>query len=407
MQKRCINTDFPILLPKDIDISKWAVIACDQFNATPEYWYKLEKFVNGEPSTLNLIFPEVYLNQDKKQRIEKINTKMVEYVNTDLFSAVKHPVLVERTLLNGKKRIGIVLSIDIEDYEFSGIESLIRPTEDTIMERLPIRVQIRESAKLELPHTLLLVDDREKTIIEPIYEKHASLKKLYECDLNMNGGHIVGYEAPFDESMLQKFDKLLDAELQTEKYGKDAGLLFTVGDGNHSIATAKVLWNKIKVGLTEDEKLNHPSRYFLLEVINIYDDSLEFHSINRIVYNADSKFVKAFQKNVKGNGSITLLTKEKTMQLPCPEKASECIKAVQEFLEEYVKHSDIEIEYVHGENHLKEVVVNYGGVGIIMPEFDKKDLFSYVINVGNLPKKAFSIGAAEEKRYYLEAKIIK
>ncbi|HKL73474.1 MAG TPA: DUF1015 domain-containing protein [Clostridia bacterium] len=397
-----------ILIPKNIDFNKWSVIACDQFTSQPSYWEKLANIVGDSPSTLKITYPEIYLNDHIETRIEKINKAMESYLSGDVFEKLNSFVLVERTVASGKKRVSLVVSVDLESYDYRRVRAGIRATEDTIMERLPVRIRIRKKASIELPHIILLMDDTSKEIIEPLYEQKENLRKLYDFELNMNGGHIVGYEINNREEIIAKFDKLLQPELQKAKYGNDAGIEFAVGDGNHSMATAKEHWNNIKKTLTESEIENHPARYCLVEILNIYDEGLIFEPIHRVIMTKNrDEFLNGLKNTINGEGSMTIVTPEKDFAISCPKSSAATITAVQEYIENMMAAKMVEVDYVHGLHHLREVVKNNGGIGIIMPQFAKDELFNYVINVGNLPKKAFSIGTAENKKYYLEAKRIK
>jgi uncharacterized protein (DUF1015 family) len=397
-----------ILLPHNVDLQKWAVIACDQFTSEPSYWKKLESFVGDSPSTLKLIFPEVYLNDNVVERIENINITMTNYLKKGILKEIDGFVLVEREVEFGHKRIGLILSVDLEKYDWNRVRCMIRATEDTLVERLPPRVRIRRNADIELSHILVLIDDSKKEIIEPVYKNKAQLKKLYDFELNMGGGHICGYEVDNTHEIVTKLEKLLDPKVQREKYGWDAGLLFAVGDGNHSLASAKKWWDELKINLSEEERENHPARYALLEVVNIYDDALNFEPIHRVMNNCDVSFVDKLKSAIHGEGSLKLFTKDKEFIIPAPSKSSELIKQVQNFIEEYNKQNHSKVDYIHGEDHLREVVHNTdNSIGIVMPYFAKNELFNYVLNVGNLPKKAFSIGNPEFKRYYLECKRIR
>jgi hypothetical protein len=396
-----------ILIPKNVDFEKWSVIACDQFTSQHSYWDKLAKFVGDAPSTLKITYPEIYLNDNRENRVKNINATMEQYLNNDLFEELNSFVLVERTVEGGKKRLSLVVSVDLESYDYRRIKTGIRATEDTILERIPVRIQIRKNASIELPHIILLMDDTEKDIIESIYAQKDSLRKLYDFDLNMDGGHIAGYEVPCRDEIIAKFDKLLDSDLQIKKYGCDAGIEFAVGDGNHSMATAKEHWNALKVNLSEEERKTHPARFCLVEILNIYDDGLIFEPIHRVVTKYDENFITDLKAKLSGSNKLTVITPDKSIELACPSSSSETIKAVQEYIEERIKRGLVEVDYIHGINHTREVVKDTNGIGIFMPEFSRNELFHFVINVGNLPKKAFSIGTAENKKYYLEAKKIK
>ncbi len=400
---------FPILLPKDCDYKKWAVIACDQFTTNKQYWNDLATYIGEAPSTLHLTFPEIFLKEkDIQPRIDQINSTMKNYIGNGIFKEIPGMVLVERTFPDNKKRIGMLLSVDLERYNYQKADVPIRATEATIVERLPVRMQIKEKAAIELPHILLLIDDQDKKIIEPIYSMRDKLNKLYDFDLNQDGGHICGYHVPQTDDVENKMLALLQPELQVKKYGHDAGILFAVGDGNHSMASAKEHWNIIKQSLSEKERENHPARYILVEVVNLYQDSMDFHPIHRIIMNCPSTedFIASLQKHLTGNGKITVISKKGEITLSCPENNATTIRTIQEFISEYKQKFGAELDYEHSEKQARLLASTDNTVSILMPTFDKKELFNYVVNVGNLPLKAFSIGTEETKRYYIEAKRI-
>lgn len=396
-----------ILLPHGVDYEKWAVIACDQFTSQKNYWTELEKFVGDAPSTLKITYPEIYLNDNMDYRITQINKTMQHYLDEDLFDKYDSFVLVERTVESGKKRVSLVVSVDLECYDWNRVEVPIRASEDTIMERLPVRLKIREHAPIELPHIILLIDDIKKEIIENLYCQRDKLTKLYDFELNMGGGHIRGWKVDNCTEIIQQFETLLDEGNQIKKYGKNAKIMFAVGDGNHSMATAKQHWINLKKTLTEEEIKKHPARFCLAEVLNIYDEGLDFEPIHRVVTKYDDNFLSDLEQSLQGEGKLKIVTKEKDFFVDCPCSGSQTIKAVQEFIEERLKRKLVEVDYIHGEHHTRKVVSETEGIGILMPEFTREELFDYVVNVGNLPKKAFSIGTAENKKYYLEAKRIK
>lgn len=397
-----------ILLPKNVDFQKWAVIACDQFTSQASYWEKLSSFVGDAPSTLKITYPEIYLNENREERVAKINATMNEYLSGGIFESTNSFVLVERTVQGGKKRVSLVVSVDLESYDYHRVLTGIRATEDTILERLPVRISIRKNAPIELPHIILLMDDKDKNIIEPLYQNKDSFRKLYDFDLNMDGGHIAGYEITCTDQLIEKFDNLTDVDRQNKMYGFDAKIAFAVGDGNHSMATAKEHWNSLKQSLSDEEKLTHSARFCLVEILNIYDDGLYFEPIHRVVFpkNEDS-FIEGLKNALSDCAKINYEASGKIISLNCPKSSAETIKSVQEYIEDIMESGQATCDYVHGVHHVEEVVKSLGGIGILMPEFSKEELFNYVINVGNLPKKAFSIGTAENKKYYLEAKRIK
>ena len=399
----------PILLPKKCDLSKWAVIACDQYTTNMNYWQELYDYIGDAPSTLHITFPEIFLKDaDIQPRIDKINAEMKRYTEIGFFKEVPGMVLVERTLPSGKKRIGLVMSVDLEQYDYHKVEVPIRATEATILERLPVRMRIKENASIELPHILLLYDDRKKEIVEPIYENRDKLTKLYDFTLNQNGGSVRGYHVPDTEETEKKFLSLLDEKTQIEKYGVNAKMLFAVGDGNHSMASAKEHWNILKQSLSPEERLNHPARYILVEVVNLYQDSMDFEPIHRVVRCADTEaFINGLKKVLSGPKTLTLVSGDKDISIPCPADSAETIKTVQEYLSKGKKENAIEIEYEHSESQVRTLAQQKDTVGMLMPTFDKSTLFNYVVHNGNLPQKAFSIGTEDTKKYYIEAKRIK
>lgn len=398
-----------IMLPKqDVDMSKWATIACDQFCADHAYWQTLDSYVGDAPSTLRLVIPEIYLNGNMQPKIDAIHTAMSGYLKQGLLYNHTGIVLVERALSDGGKRVGIVVGIDLEAYDWNRIRVPVRATEDTIISRLPIRVDIRAKAELELPHALVLIDDNKKEIIEPLYAQRDSLKKLYDFKLNMGGGRIIGHAVQDAEPILAKLSALLDPETQISKYGSDAGIMLAVGDGNHSMAAAKICWDRLKQTLTPDQRISHPARFMLAEIINLYGGGMELQPIHRLLYRADNyAFVDGLKARLAGNGTLGIIIGGGTQYIDAPQDAATTIKLVQEYIEDYQKqHPAAKVEYVHNDKHLANAAASTGGVGLLMPYFPADGLFNYIVNVGNLPKKAFSIGEPEDKRYYLEAKMI-
>lgn len=410
-----------ILLPnKSVDMSKWAVVACDQYTSEPEYWEGVKKATEGSPSALNVIFPEVYLSKDNAPIIESINKTMHEYLDTGVLQSIGEGfVLIERSTPITPKRLGLVMAVDLEDYSFVREDKAnIRATEGTVVERIPPRVKIREHAPIELPHIMLLIDDRNKSVIEPLYENRDKLTKLYDFDLNMNGGHLRGWHVTDTAPVEKALAKLLDEDVLKEKYGStDEVMLFAVGDGNHSLATAKACWNNLKATLSAEEQKNHPARYALVEVMNLHDEGLEFEPIFRSVFNVDTAdFLDGLYKAVKDSGlkcdykCYTYTTKDGRKDLMLPSNAAVAVGLVQDFIDAYIKsHAGSEVDYVHGEDSLKQVTdAAPNRVAITLPPLAKNDLFDYVLKVGAFPRKTFSMGEAFEKRYYVEArKIIK
>lgn len=399
-----------ILLPKNVDMTKWSCVACDQFTSEPDYWQKLEEFVGDSPSTLKLIYPEVYLKNSDNNRVDAINDTMVEYYDKGLFEEVESLILVKRVLNNGEVRLGLMLAVDLEAYEYTPEnKALIKATEKTVVERLPARINVRKNATLELPHVMLLVDDPDMSIIEPLYSESEEYEILYDFQLNMDGGYIVGYKVPNPERVLEKIYSLLDDELIYSRYGvKENKILFAVGDGNHSLATAKECWELTKNGLTEDERVNHTARYALCELVNLYDESLKFEPIHRIIFNANDDFIVNMALNLSGEGRIKVVYSNEEYWINVPINPSEAIRDIQDFIDAYIEeHSEVEQDYIHGDANLSQIAARDNAIAIFMPTLSKEGLFKYCLERGVLPRKSFSMGVAEDKRYYLEARKIK
>ena len=395
-----------ILLPrKGVDWSKYAVIACDQYTSNLEYWNSLKDEIGDKVSTFNMIYPEAYLeNTNNEEYISKINQNIDRYLdNNDLVDIGECFILVERITSYGIRRLGLVLAVDLEDYSFEkGSNALIRASEATIVERIPPRLKIRKDADIELPHILVLFDDPHKDIVESLYKNRDKLEKVYDFELNKDGGRIRGYKVENTDEIIGKFHKLL--------VKNDNGLLFIVGDGNHSLATAKAHWELIKKDLTKEEQENHPARFALVEANNLYDDGIIFEPIHRVLFNVDRKFEKELRNRVSGNYvSFTYTKEEGKKELRMPKNAPMAYLLVQTFLDEYLKsHPDTKIDFIHDEEELLAVAdKNINSIAIAMPALTKADLFDYLAKDRVLPRKSFSMGHANEKRYYLEAKKIK
>ncbi len=395
-----------ILLPKKgINMTAWAVIACDQFTSQLDYWKRVEKLVGEQPSTLRMMFPEAYLGKvDEKAYIDKINATIQEYLdNNILVDQGECFILVDRKTNVVDRRLGLMIAIDLEDYTYEkGVKSLIRASEATIVERIPPRLKIRENAPVELPHILFLYDDKERKIIEPLYQNRDKLEKVYDFELNEDGGHLTGYKVTDTKKVIQQFEELL--------HQNNNGLLFIVGDGNHSLATAKAHWDKVKVHLSEEERKNHPGRFALVEALNIYDEGLIFEPIHRVIFNCENDFLDGLKKVLVGeNKSYAYSTSLGKVELNLPKVGPEAYKIVQTYVDNYLKsHKDASVDYIHDEDQTIEVAKSHpGSVAIIMPALTKGDIFDYIAKDEVLPRKAFSMGHATEKRYYLESKRIK
>lgn len=402
-----------ILLPKaGVDPAKWAVIACDQFTSEPEYWDSLDHLVGASPSTLRLILPEAYLDRETEQSVHAINRSMEEYLKAGILQdAGDGLILVERQTPYVPRRLGLVLAVDLEAYSYQpGSHPQIRATEQTVASRIPPRVRIRQNAPIELPHVLLLINDQEERIIETLYANRHHLEKIYDFDLNMNGGHLRGYQIADAASVLASFDQLISSDYSRTMYNDpDAALLGLVGDGNHSLASAKAHWENVKAHLNDAQKAAHPARYALVEVENIYDEGLRFEPIHRVVFHAGNDFLPGLFRLQTGDFPAAVYSKKggKTA-LSLPKVAPIAIKLVQEYIDAYLKtHPAAKVDYVHGWDHLVSVCdKEAGAIGITLPPLAKEDLFPYVLKEGVLPRKSFSMGEAVEKRYYFESKRI-
>ncbi len=413
-----------ILLPdfnsKNISAESWAVVACDQFTSEPEYWAETERLVGDSPSTLRVILPEAYLSETDA-RIGSINSTMEEYLNDVLVCHKDSMIYTERTQSDGSLRRGIVLCVDLECYDFRrGAASLIRATEATVIERIPPRVKIRRDAPIELPHVMLLIDDPHGTVIEPLAKATDTLcpTVAYDTDLMQGGGHIVGrfLSADARNAVESALEALTSPEAMAERYGDPslAPLLFAVGDGNHSLATAKTIYEELKRTYGEEAK-THPARYALVEVVNIHDSAMQFEPIYRVVFGVDKNKLllrlNQYISHLKGNmppQELTVLLEggeSVSVTVPHPEKTLP-VATLQDFLDIYKSsHPECELDYIHGEGSVKRLV-GKDTVGFIFSGMGKDELFKTVIYDGALPRKTFSMGHAQDKRYYMECRRI-
>ena len=405
MNKRIVVAPH-ILLPKSgTDMSAYAVIACDQFTSQIEYWNDLKKSIGDKLSTFHMIYPEAYLeNTNQDEYIKQINKNIEGYLkNNQLVDIGECFILVERITDYGVRRLGLVLSIDLEEYSYKrGVPCSIKASEATIVERIPPRLKIRKDAPIELPHTLVLFDDKDKTIIESLYAKRNSLPCAYDFELNQKGGHIRGYVVKDTKKVIDQFKALYEKN--------NNGLMFVVGDGNHSLATAKAHWDNVKVNLSEEERKNHPARFALVEANNIYDDGIIFEPIHRVLFNCSDEFVDGLVKACDGpvNECYVYSQKHGKTPLKTPKNAAETYQIVQKYIDEYLnKHPETKVDFIHDESSLLDVAKKNPDSGaILMPALGKSDIFEFVSKDMVLPRKSFSMGHASEKRYYLEAKRI-
>lgn len=450
------------------DLYKWSVIACDQYTSQPEYWAETDRNVGSAPSTLHLTLPEVYLGgADEAERVKEIHRTMERYLLDGTLQEMQEGfMLVERGFGKEYSRCGLVVEIDLETYEYKkGAHSLTRPTEMTVEERIPPRLRVRQTASVELPHIMLLIDDPEREIIEPLMARKGEFEKVYDTDLMQEGGHVSGWLIPKGketQEIMEKVELLAEPSAFRERYGLEEDypiLNFAVGDGNHSMATAKAAWENIKKSLNEKEQQNHPARFCLCEIVNVHDESLVVEPIHRVVFQVREEELLAAARNFYEEKGCQLVVTEKTAMSPlekdhksvkdravltasktdgesgaeleiavgkeeahcftlCSSKGWKNVKVInpqwgiavatlQAFLDDFLaKHSESKIDYIHGDDVVAKLGTQEGNLGFFLPEIQKEDLFIGVIKDGVLPRKTFSMGEANEKRYYMECKRI-
>jgi hypothetical protein len=432
-----------IFLPNEkIDLSKWSVVACDQYTSQLDYWNKVKDNTQQQASSLNIIFPEVYLEEDGEQRLKNINQTMRDYLDQGVLKALNKPafVLVDRKTSQTASRKGLVVSIDLEQYDFNkGSSSLIRATEGTIVDRLPPRIKVRQDAEIELPHIMVLIDDPDKTVIEPLFEDK-NLQLLYDFELMENSGHLKGYAIDRPDQLQHIADtlsQLADGDNFSKKYNAQGEevLLYAMGDGNHSLATAKAIWETLK---SEADDVNaimqNPARYALVELVNIHDQGLQFEPIHRVLFNVrpahlldalsnyyfkneclvssckseqdmisqsqqaktDTNHIIPFVSS-EGYGFITINDPSFTLE----------IASIEDFFNIYLDANDVKVDFIHGDDVVNDLGSKEGNMGFFFPPISKSSLFKTIIFDGALPRKTFSMGEADEKRFYLEARKIK
>ena len=421
MNKTFLPADILVPNKEKCDLSKWSVVACDQYTSEPEYWEKAESIVGDTPSTLRITFPEIYLeNEGKEERIKNINANMESYLDEGIFTKYADSfIYIERTLADGTVRKGLIGKVDLEDYNYlPGSQSAIRATEGTVLERIPPRVAIRKNAALESPHIMILIDDPERTVIEPLSAKKSDFEKVYDFELMLGGGHIAGYLANSEEEKISAaLTALADKDNFEKKYNvADKGvLLFAVGDGNHSLATAKECFEQIKATLPKEEWENHPARYALVELVNLHDESLAFEPIHRVVFDVNTAHMleemKKFYDISFGNGdgqcfTYVTATGEGNLRINNP-SSNLTVGSLQAFLDYYTKKFGGRIDYIHGDDVVRSLSANLGNIGFLLPNISKSELYPTVILDGALPRKTFSMGHAHDKRFYLETRKIK
>lgn len=396
MQKTFLPAN--ILLPKG-DMKKWSVIACDQYTSNKKYWENAKKTAEGAPTALDLILPEIYLEENVEQKIADINKNMEKYLAEGVFCEYKNCyIYLERTLKNGDVRHGVIGMLDLCDYDYNkGSTALVRATEATVLERIPPRVKIRKDASLELPHVMLLSDDRDDSVVNTIKGFKDKLEKIYDFDLMADSGHATGYliNGEYANVVNEAFEKLVE--------GDSDKLLFAVGDGNHSLATAKTCYEQNKTDL---------NRYALVEVVNINDASLNFEPIYRVLFDVNPKeFIDRFVLDLGGEyhgedaHSFTCIYGDTKTEISVKATSKLAVGTLQSYLDEFA--SDVKIDYIHGVDEVESLCKNHNTLGFVFDSMEKNELFDAVKADGALPRKTFSMGHADDKRFYIEARKIK
>lgn len=433
-----------LLLPRTgTDLMKWAVVACDQYTSQPDYWVRVETLVGEAPSTLRLILPEAYLGApDEAQRIQVIQETMSRY----LAEGVLEPqppgfILVERETARGRTRKGLIAALDLDHYDFNpGAKTLIRPTEGTILERLPPRIRVRENAPLELPHVMVLIDDPEHSVIEPLFAEPQ--ERLYDFPLMLDSGRVRGWLAHHPllvQWVVEQLTRLADPAAFAARYGVEGEpvLLYAMGDGNHSFATAKIIWENLKRAASDPVAImNHPARHALVELVNLHDEGLDFEAIHRVAFDVNAGHLLAALGDFLAaqDSTLTVLdspsweaARRTWLEVQRPDRHTAAfltrdrcgvliverprltlpVATLQAFLDPYLQgQPGARLDYIHGESALEQLGRQPGNMGFYLPTLDKGDFFRTVIRDGALPRKTFSMGEADEKRFYLECRRI-
>lgn len=431
-----------VLLPKaGVEYAKWAVVACDQYTSQLDYWAKAEELTAGAPSTLNLILPEAYLGKPGEAvRIENVKKTMADYLEAGVLEDKGQGFVFVKRQAEGKERLGLVMALDLEEYDYTkGASTLIRATEGTIVDRIPPRLRIREGAPIELPHILVLIDDPRRTVIEPLAQRTGEMQLLYDTDLMLDGGHITGHfvqEAGLVQGVLDALAALTDATAFEAQYGKGhAPLLFAMGDGNHSFATAKAAWENIKKTLPESAWETHPARYALVEIENVHDEGIVFEPIHRVLFGIQPEAALSGLQALlqEANGGVARQAFESVEALHAALAAGRegahllpyyhggkcgmfvvtgpaqqlAVGTLQAAIDALLKEQPgSEVDYIHGENVVLELSAKPEAIGFTLPAMAKSALFKTVVYDGALPRKTFSMGEANEKRYYMECRRI-
>ncbi|WP_105203479.1 DUF1015 domain-containing protein [Neobittarella massiliensis] len=408
---------------KEVDLQKWCVVACDQYTSQPEYWEQVRQQVGEAPSTLHMIIPECDLEKDDiDKQIKSAGAAMEDYLQRDLLEPFSDFLYLRRTLRDGGIRRGLLGIIDLECYDFApGSQSLVRATEGTVLERIPPRVRVRQQAALECPHVMLLIDDRAHTVIEPIEQRVEQLEQVYDTPLMQDSGRAVGYLCDGAENwrIMQALSELADTDGFNRRCGtqSQAPLLFAVGDGNHSLATAKTCYEQIKKQLSPQQALMYPARYALVEVVNLHDESLVFEPIHRVAFGVQpQQLLEALSAQC---GAVPASSESAGQQIKV--QIGDCVQdyclktptsnlpvgTLQNFLDSYLAQCGGRVDYIHGEQAVAALTAQPNTVGFLLPAMQKEDLFRTVVLDGALPRKTFSMGHAWDKRFYLECRRIR
>ena len=419
------NTGFSkgdILVPNVENMTAWSVIACDQYTSQPQYWREVEKFVGTKPSTLNMMVPEIdFTSTDLEQHIASVNRAMRTYLRRHLFSEVHDYIYTRRILSNGKVRCGLIGVIDLEQYEFNpGSRTTVRATEGVIQNLIEPRLNIRDVAPLEVSHTMLLIDDRENAVFAPLEQKTQQMQQLYSFDLMKDSGSISGYLVTPQQSehIDRTLSSLANIDRMEEKYGiTDKGILvYAVGDGNNSLATAKLHYDNLKRTLSPQKLQNHPARYTLAEIVNLNDPSFDFEPINRMVFGVDtanflhqlSRMHRISFTQQEGQQYFDCVIGNETTRIWIADPSSNVVTGtVQNFIDHYIREFSGKVDYVHGETIVRKLAAQVDNIGILFPPIPKQSLFETILIDGALPRKTFSMGTAADKRFYLECRKIK
>ena len=428
MSEACFTTADILLPAAGVPLDPWACIAVDQFTSQPEYWQRAEHLADGKPSTLHIILPEAYLGTPQEaERLESIRRTMEEYRKTVLTRKVHGYVYVERTQMDGTVRQGLVGAVDLDAYDYAkGSKPAIRPSESTVVERIPPRLKVRRGATLETPHVMMLADDADCTLIEPIGLMKNQLPPLYDGELMLGGGHLRGW-AVEDPALIAGIDAALAALADPAAFARrwpaakgQQPMVLAVGDGNHSLATAKAYWEELKPTLSEEQRRTHPARWCLAEVCNVHSPAIEIEPIHRVVFGVGAKeLYAALDAWDQQQGSSTTMSDqrlrladahgESAVALANP-PAPLTVGSVEAFLADFLPaHPGVTVDYIHGESTALALASDPAkpATAILLPDFAKADLFKGVVLGGVLPRKTFSMGHAEEKRYYIECRRIK